>query len=391
MKVLLVDDNESRVQKLLTWMVELGVANEDIQTVDNTTAARALLSRNYFDVLLLDVVLPKRHKEQARWTCGIELLDYIASSARVRKPEKIIGITAHTEDISAFRAKFENHCLSIIEIKDNASEWQARLSSAFNYTRNSKTARIHAQDEFEAITVHGIRTFGQWQERLKKIVQMETEYIRFHTYKYGYFAVLFFAIPYFQNKEVSKLQNSLNRLFASHPNKKFIIFAHSFGTFLVAKALAKISGNGSALNIKTIVLSGSVLKSEFDWSFLYNHPDLVLINECGSSDHVLCLSEALIPMTGMAGRTGFYGLRPDSFVNRFHLGGHSLYFDGDDFMKANWLPLFSGEPVISASNPRPDPSLVNFALEQAAHYIGRFGPIVVSVIGALSIAFWYYQ
>jgi len=388
MKVLLVDDNEPRAEKLRAWMIKLGIANENIQTTDNTSAARALLTRNYFDVLLLDVVVPKRHKEQARWMHGIELLSYVASSARARKPEKIIGITAHTEDISAFRGEFENHCLSVIEIKDNAGEWQARLSSAFNYTRSSKIARTHAQDDLEAITVHGIRTFGQWQERLKRIVQTEAEYINFHTYKYGYFAVLFFAIPYFQNKEVTKLQESLNQLFKSQPNKKFIIFAHSFGTFLIAKALAKISAKGTPLNIKTVVLSGSVLKSNFDWSFLYNHSELLLINECGNGDGILCLSEAFIPMTGMAGRTGFYGLSSDSFVNRFYSGGHSLYFNGDEFMKTNWLPLFSGKPVISASHQRPDPSVLNFVFEQTAHYIGRFGLLGVVVIAALSIAFW---
>lgn len=385
MKVLLVDDNESRVETLRAWMLELGIAKENIWTADNTTSARALITRNYFDVLLLDVVLPKRHREQARWIHGIDLLGYVASSARARKPEKIIGITAHTEDISAFREKFENHCLSVVEIKDNTGDWRARLSSAFNYTMNSKIARLHAQDDIAAITVHGIRTFGQWQERLKKIVQSEAEYIKFHTYKYGYFAVLFFAIPYFQKREVVKLQKTLLRLFESQPNKKFIVFAHSFGTFLIAKALAQISASGVSLNIKTIVLCGSVLKSDFDWSFLDKYPELTLINECGTGDGILCLSEALVPMTGMAGRTGFYGISSDSFMNRYYSGGHSLYFEGDGFMKANWLPLFSTAPVFSPSHQRPDPSIPNFLFEQSASYIGRFGVLAAIIVAAICI------
>lgn len=388
MKVLLVDDNEPRVKILKAWMLDLGIARENIVTTDNTTSARSLITRNYFDVLLLDVVLPKRSKEHARWLHGIELLDYVASSARARKPEKIIGITAHSNDINAFRDKFENHCLSVIEIKDNTGDWRSRLSSAFNYTRNSKIARTHAQSDLAAITVHGIRTFGQWQERLKHIVHAEADFIKFHTYKYGYFAVLFFAIPYFQNKEVSKLQRALLRLFETQPNKQFIVFGHSFGTFLIAKALARISASGNALKVKTIVLSGSVLKSDHDWSFLDLHPDLTLINECGNGDGILCLSEAFIPMTGMAGRTGFYGLSSDSFINRYYAGGHSLYFNGDDFMKQHWLPLFSGAPTISKSHQRPDPSPFNFVLEQSANYIGRFGLIAAFVICALTLTFW---
>lgn len=387
MKVLLVDDNESRVAILKAWMQELGIADDDIIIADNTTSARSLITRNYFDVLLLDVVLPKRHKEQARWMHGIDLLNYIASSARARKPEKIVGITAHTNDISSFRDKFENHCLSVIEIKDNTGDWRSRLSSAFNYTRNSRIARNHAQADVAAITVHGIRTFGQWQERLKHIVHAEADFIKFHTYKYGYFAVLFFAIPYFQNKEVCKLQRALVRLFESQPSKRFIIFGHSFGTFLIAKALARISESGTIFNIKAIVLSGSVLKSDHDWDFLDKHPDLTLINECGNGDGILCLSEAFIPMTGMAGRTGFYGFSSDSFINRYYYGGHSLYFNGDDFMRQNWLPLFSESPANSNSRQRPDPNLFNFALEQTAHYIGRFGLISLVTIGAFTMLF----
>lgn len=387
MKVLLVDDNDTRVSVLTAWMIEFGVSKSNITSVDNTVAARGLITRNYYDVLLLDVVLPRRSKEKAQWIHGIDLLKYVTSSSRVRKPEKIIGITAYSDDIASFRDKFEEFCLSVIEVKANDAEWKKRLSSAFNYTRGSKIARAHIQGNLSAITVHGIRTFGQWQERLKKIVHSEASYIDFFSYKYGYFSTIFFAIPYFQQKEVSKLKDSIQRLAQNYPEKEFIIFAHSFGTFLVAKALTQLCSEGELLRVKTLVLSGSVLKSHFDWSFLDAYPGLKLVNECGAGDGILYLSEAFIPMTGMAGRTGFYGFNSDNFINRHHPGGHSLYFDGDNFMRNNWLPLFSENPIVSENDERPDLHWASFMVEQAASYFCKVGLPIIAI--CLIIAYFW--
>ncbi|MQU24326.1 response regulator [Pseudomonas helleri] len=127
MKVILIDDNEKRAELLCSWMASIGVLVENITVVDNTTEARFLISRNYYDVLLLDVVLPKRKKDKALWSNGIELLRYISASTRVKTPEKIVGITAYSEDISSFKDKFEEHCLNVVEVKLGTTEWIPKL------------------------------------------------------------------------------------------------------------------------------------------------------------------------------------------------------------------------------------------------------------------------
>lgn len=373
MKVILIDDNEKRAELLFGWMLSIGVLAENITVVDNTTEARFLISRNYYDVLLLDVVLPKRKKDKALWSNGIELLRYISVSTRVKTPEKIVGITAYSEDISSFKDKFEEHCLNVIEVKLGTTEWIPKLSKAFSYIQSSKIARLRADGDLVAVTVHGIRTFGQWQERLKKMVQGEASYIKFLSYKYGYFSVVFFVFPIFQRREVNRLKLALKGMIAANPGKEFIVFSHSFGTYLFAHALQELLEDGELFNIKTLVLSGSVLKATHDWSFTQTIPSLRLINECGSDDRILWLSEAFVPKTGMAGRTGFYGLNSEQFRNRFHIGGHSLYFKGDQFMKDNWLPLFVENPSIPSYDERGDLSFIANVIEQLSVMSGKFG------------------
>ena len=50
------------------------------------------------------------------------------------------------------------------------------------------------------VSVHGIRTFGNWQERLERMIGDEVDrrnddQIRVVNYKYGYFSVIAFLIP----------------------------------------------------------------------------------------------------------------------------------------------------------------------------------------------------
>ena len=51
-----------------------------------------------------------------------------------------------------------------------------------------------------------------------------------------------------------------------------------------------------------------------------------LVNDCGTNDAVLILSQAAVLFTGMAGRTGMAGLEGSRFVNRYFNHGHGGYF-----------------------------------------------------------------
>ena len=49
------------------------------------------------------------------------------------------------------------------------------------------------------VTVHGIRTFGGWQEKLEGLLASRdserSEKVEVYNYKYGYFSVLAFVFP----------------------------------------------------------------------------------------------------------------------------------------------------------------------------------------------------
>jgi Leucine-rich repeat (LRR) protein len=191
--------------------------------------------------------------------------------------------------------------------------------------------------------VHGIRTFGGWQERLEMILRRRTGAERQLTvvnYKFGYFSALAFLSVVLRWYAVRRFRAELLALTRA-PWDRIDLVAHSFGTFLAAKSLAARSS--SHVHIDNLILAGSVLPDYFRWSRIV--PDRVasVVNECGDKDNVLLLSQAL-PLLGMAGRTGFRGMTGNHLRNRYFSFGHGGYFldrgkPCDDFMRENWVPI----------------------------------------------------
>jgi len=341
MKILIVDDDSKRANLIRQLFInEVRVPTDNIVITDNINAARKIIKESYYDVLILDVILPKRYGDVAAHNNGIEFLQQISESRGIKRPEKIVGITANVEDIGQYSTKFQEYCLSVIEAKRSDHGWQTKLVNAIKYTVESKEHRL-PQESSLVVTVHGIRTFGKWQNRLRVLALQNYDNLDFHSYKFGFFTSVMFFFPWFRNYEVRKFQSKLQTLVYQNPEKTIKIFSHSFGTDIVVRAIENLIKSGISIPIDKLILSGSILKSNHDWSTIMTLSEARVINECGISDFVLWLSNAFVPFAGMAGRIGFLGLNNSRIINRYYKGGHSLYFhESDKFISEYWLPLF---------------------------------------------------
>ncbi len=359
MKILIVDDDNARAKKIQQLIdSNIGSSSCEVTLADCYDEAKNLIRKEYFDVLVLDVILPKRVHETPEVKIGYQLLDEIIRRNGFHRPERIIGITANNDDIESYREKFLGYCFSVIEANPNNFGWEEALVDAIYYSIESGKNRKQ-QPESIVITVHGIRTYGKWQDRLRKIVCNQYGNLEFHTYRYGYFAIPSFFLPMVRDWEVSKFTNRLRQIIEKKPGKRIKIFSHSFGTYIAVRSIESLAQSGFHVPLDLMVLSGSVLKRNYDWNPVLNLTKTKIVNECGTSDYVLWLSEAFVPLTGMAGRVGFTGFSNSHFINRYHTGGHSLYFDGDEFMSKNWLPLLNPNNDIEELDCRKsEPSII---------------------------------
>ena len=195
------------------------------------------------------------------------------------------------------------------------------------------------------ISVHGIRTFGNWQERLERLLysrKASDHDLNVINYKFNYFSAAAFLLPPFRWLVVRRFQSFLLDLVRDRTWERIDLVGHSFGTYVIAWALAR-SPEHLRPHVDTIVLSGSVLKLNFKWGPMIGRSIRRLVNDCGTRDGILWFSQLGV-FTGMAGRFGFNGGTGKNFRNRFFEFGHSDYFlkDGkpsDSFMDQFWVPL----------------------------------------------------
>src|SRR6266550_3710991 len=149
------------------------------------------------------------------------------------------------------------------------------------------------------VTVHGIRTFGQWQERLETLLKSRSPGTTVFNYKYGYFSVLAFIFPPSRWLVTSRFRKALLEVAKQGDWQRIDLVAHSFGTHLAGWGLLGVP-QSERPNIHTLILSGTVLKPRFRWKDLVGSSVRRVVNECGVHDWVLLINQLFVLFTGMA-------------------------------------------------------------------------------------------
>ena len=243
------------------------------------------------------------------------------------------------------------------------------------------------------ITVHGIRTFGAWQERLRNLLLARSQGIEVLTYRYGYFSSLAFLIPPLRWLTTLRFRRAFLQVAHQFPGARIDIVAHSFGTHLVGWGLAGIP-RAKRRPVHTIILAGSVLKPDFPWGEMLDDGSVHrVMNECGIHDSILVLNQLVVLFTGMAGRLGFNGMTSERFRNNWYTFGHSDYFlknglPHDQFMEKRWVPVLLSDMLAPPVDERTGSALqglLTFLLQNAE-------PIKVALYAApfVALAITYY-
>ena len=236
-----------------------------------------------------------------------------------------------------------------------------------SHTSKSCTRRL-------LITVHGIRTFGGWQERLEGMIgdEVGANSVQVLNYKYGYFSVAAFIIPFFRWLVVRRFRKDFIAWCRREKWSRIDIVGHSFGTHVLAWALHSIPEDERP-KIQTIILAGSVLRGSFPWRDLQGSCVDRVVNDCGSRDKVLIWNSLLVLFTGMAGRAGFSGATHKEFRNRFFEFGHSGYFvdeygkPDNKWMHDYWRPILTTEKMIKPYDERSPPTVLDGVIQTLAN------------------------
>src|SRR5690348_10088002 len=91
---LIVDDDQRKLDAVSELLRSLGLRVENITVVKDAAAARRALQEHYYDILLLDVLLPARSGARPSGDVSVDLLRQIIEDGTTPAPTHILGITA---------------------------------------------------------------------------------------------------------------------------------------------------------------------------------------------------------------------------------------------------------------------------------------------------------
>ncbi|EJN6958944.1 hypothetical protein [Photobacterium damselae] len=355
-KILIVDDNQKRLDQLkCTLLSDFSINKNQIDTALSINSGKRLLKQINYTIVFLDMALPQYDLEPNvdEWG-GIRILREITRNS-LCKPDRVIGYTAIDEGLKEKETEFNDIGFSLHYSPVGDMSWMKSIKSQIVYAMELGSSQRKSEKDIAILTVHGIRTFGSWQERLYSLFQNNSsdKDIVHLSFKFTGIDFFTFIIPPLREKIINRLYNDLTVWLENNKAKNIICFSHSFGTYITIKALEKFQSKNDLKPISKIILSGSVLDKDYDFSNLQSKTSSLIINDCAIHDLPLIFSEAFVIGTGMAGKTGFRGLSSNGVLNRFYDGGHSVFFDKDNnFMSEYWLPLASGDAVSDISKDK---------------------------------------
>ena len=258
------------------------------------------------------------------------------------------------------------------------------------------------------VTIHGINTKGEWQDRLKKWLGGHFEFKSVQYPHYRWFGatklvlepwiLLFIPVIFCLNRGFRWTRSGwkqaliyvgivalgialapLRRRFAlaavarqmgewaATSGEKYVI-AHSMGTYLSARTMQKYPD----VRFHSAILTGCVLSRTFDWSGIQQSGQVLrrVLNEVAGKDIVARLAfflAGLVPYMGHAGRHGFVGsseevhtiprnLRDCPLCTSVRLAlvhnlvsaemGHSDHFITESYAFWYWLPFLWSVPIL---------------------------------------------
>jgi hypothetical protein len=361
LKYLIIEDCPNKLANIKEFLHSLKISDSRIKDIDNKSDALILLKERTFDFLILDINIPlSPDKKYPVAGAGVELLTDLDNS--VNSPRVDYNIPPTTFILSEFpdaiseNLKQIHHCKVFpCQYNDNSEDWKNELEHEIKKAILKENSYLPmSTDKIVVYSVHGILTFGDWQKDLDQLfIESGMKIVRHVIYKYYLYPLRHFLRTKKRTLEVEKLKNELFSFAERNPEVKICLVGHSFGTYIIAEALRTMP---ESINIDKIILSGSVLKPNYDWGkIIKKHKINSIINECASRDYALMCAHFFAKGLGLGGIEGF-GNEGGVVKNRYLDGGHSIFFTTKTLQE--WVEHLYGTKL-SFKDERGSPTIVD--------------------------------
>jgi pimeloyl-ACP methyl ester carboxylesterase len=188
------------------------------------------------------------------------------------------------------------------------------------------------------ISLHGIRTRGSWQKDLA--IQLNRAGFDYSPLDFGFFHALQLFWPAARERRVRWFRDVYTRTAGENNGAPISVVAHSFGTYLVARAMERFP----EVTFDRLVLCGSIVRRDYPWTKVIHESKQVVevLNDYGRMDLWAGIVRWFVADAGPSGTKGFTDDASGRVIQREHAEfSHSDYFYDLNYDKT-WIPFLNG-------------------------------------------------
>jgi nucleoside phosphorylase len=143
LKVLVVDDEYEKLQLLNAAISEAAMGDVRIEHASTAQAARLLLRRETFDLMLVDLLLPSVVGDARRPEGGFDFFDAVLQDLEASLPTEVLFITARDELIETSTSKAIDRGAMLCQFGFDRDDWRQLLIGRVKYLakRTQREAR----------------------------------------------------------------------------------------------------------------------------------------------------------------------------------------------------------------------------------------------------------
>ena len=145
--ILIMDDKSGKTESVRKILItDCNINEQSIDCASNIAEGRKFLSSKYYDLLILDLVMPLYEDGDANHSEAPNFIDEIFENPNIKEPNQIIGLTAHDEEYDALKARFEEKLWKLIKYSETNTDWKRIIkNSVFHLLRMKR----HMLDSIE--------------------------------------------------------------------------------------------------------------------------------------------------------------------------------------------------------------------------------------------------
>ena len=133
-KILLTEDEPEKKRVIVEQIISVeGISLSNIDFAVDALEAKRFLSKNKYDLLILDINLPLKAGESVEPGGGLTVLDFIKRNIKAIKPSYIVGMSAYQDGISAAEAEFTSPLWKLVSFSFSDMSWARALIGAIEY------------------------------------------------------------------------------------------------------------------------------------------------------------------------------------------------------------------------------------------------------------------